>query len=65
MTYRRRQTSDASLADWRSQTERLAAVRSIRFVRESKLHHLNNLRQQSPVSQQPSVLALRMEIDHG
>ena len=38
MTYRRRQTRDASLADWRSQTERLAAVRSIRLVRQSKAH---------------------------
>ena len=44
MTYRRRQTPDASVPDWRSQTERLAAVRSIRFVRQSKNHQLKNLR---------------------
>jgi hypothetical protein len=38
MTYRRRQTPDASLADWRSQTRRLAAVRSIRFLRPRPCH---------------------------
>ena len=38
MTYRRRQTPDANLADGRSQTERLAAVRSVWFVRQSNLH---------------------------
>src|ERR1043166_807564 len=43
MTYRRRQTPDANLADWRLQTERLAAVRSVRLVRQSKSHKLKNL----------------------
>ena len=33
MSYRRRQTPDAGLADQLSKTERLAAVSSIRFVR--------------------------------
>jgi hypothetical protein len=36
MSYRRRQTADAGLADRLSKTQRLAAVSSIRFVELSR-----------------------------
>ncbi len=53
MSYRRRETPDAGLADQVSKTEKLAAVSSIRFVRRF-LSHLcvcdSKVRPQSDVS---------------